>query len=164
MKENVAIFINDYDRIIPTLEEYTDFIRNSAECNDIGDLYGGYWEERPWFKHKPIETIIKTVLKSKLYDWLIGSYNSATVLLSYKGYKRILINPTVNEYDLKNVSEFDKENTYGFFDNKHEADYELFQLVYTYSLWFMGMEELQFSDVQGIITEILEVSQSDKGY
>lgn len=164
MKENVAIFINDYDRTIPTLEDYTDFIRNSAECNDIGDLYGGYWEERSWFKDKPIETIIKTVLKSKLYDWLIGSYNSATVLLSYKGYKRILINPTVNENDLKNVSEFDKENTYGFFDNEHEADYELFQSVYTHSLGFMWMDGLQISNVKEIIREILEVSQSDKGY
>lgn len=152
MKENVAIFSDSYDIDDNPYRDATDHWEW-----EIGEMYNCWLEYRMWVKDQ--KTLVKTALKSKLYDWLIGLYDFATILLPYKGYKRILINPTVGCNDLNNVSDFAKQHTYGFFDLEHKKDYELFQSVYPHSFLFSKSEKLRLSDVRGIITEILGVSQ-----
>lgn len=168
MKENIAIFLESFSIANPLSEEQTKFILNqnidTMELGEIGDIYNCWDEYRSWLKSKNAESVIAMVLKSKSYDWVIGLYDSATILLPYKGYKKILINPTVNEADLKNATDFEKQNTYGFFDSEFEKDYEVFQSVYSHSVWFPFMEGLRLVDIKEIVTEILALSQSDLDY
>lgn len=156
MKENIAIFSDSYyiDNPNRDITEYWEY--------EIGDIYNCWLECKIWIKDP--KTVIETALKSKLYDWVIGLYDFATTLLSYEGYKKILINPTVSYSDLNNLSDFAILHTYGFFDSEHEKDYGLFQSVYPHSFLFPELKGLRLSDVRGIVTEILEVSQSDIGY
>lgn len=154
MKENVAIFSEIY--------HITNNVESINEYFEIGDIYNLWFEHRVWVKDQ--RTVIKVALKSKPYDWVIGLYNSATILLSYKGYKKILINPKVCRKDLDDVTDFEIRNTYSFFDSEHKKDYELFHNLYPHSILFPQMKGLKLSDIKDTIKEILGISQSDMDY
>ena len=70
--------------------------------------------------------------------------------------RKVLINPTVTYDDLNMVSEFARMNTYGFFDQKHEADYNLFQSVYPHVVWCPGIPHLRLIDVKDVVKEIIQ--------
>lgn len=111
--------------------------------------------------YKTQKEIINTALKSQLYDWVVGLYDSATILLSYKEYKKILINPKINDNDLNNITNYEIRNTYVFFDSEYKKEYKLFKSVYPHSIWFPKMKELRLSDIKEKVSEILSLSQLD---
>lgn len=72
---------------------------------------------------------------------------------------KILVNPTVTYNDLNNVSEFDRQYTFGFFDKDFEKDYELFQKVYPNAAWYGDTKELRLFMIEAVVKGILEDCQ-----
>ena len=88
-------------------------------------------------------------------EWIIAVGQSATVALGIRNQKKVLLNPKVDYEHLNNVSEFDQENTYGFFDEYHEQDYEKFQSVFSNAAWFPMDDNLNLFTIKGIVTDII---------
>lgn len=157
MKQNVAIFLGEIN--IPNIS--VGQFRDLTECDGMGTMYSNSIMCKKGIIYKTQKEIIKTALKSQFYDWVVGLYESATILLSYKGYKKILINPKINDNDLNNITDYEMRNTYVFFDSEYKKEYKLFQSVYPHSIWFPKVKELRLSDIKETVSEILSLSQSD---
>jgi hypothetical protein len=67
----------------------------------------------------------------------------------------VLLNPKVSTEDLNNVSDFDIQNTYVFFDDRHEQDYERFQSVYENASWLPEDDDLSLFDIKEMVEEII---------
>lgn len=157
MKQNVAIFLGEIN--IPNIS--VGQLRDITECDEMGTIYSDLLQCKGRLIYKPQREIIKTALKSQLYDWVVGLYDSATILLSYKGYKKILINPKITYNDLNNIVDYEIWNTYGFFDSEHKKEYKLFQSAYAHSVLFSKVKGLRLSDIKETVSEILTLSQLD---
>ena len=78
-----------------------------------------------------------------------------SVALGIRRQKKVLLNPKVSYEHLNNVTEFDRENTYGFFDDLHEHDYERFQSVFPHAMWFPQDDNLSLFTIKEIVEEII---------
>lgn len=157
MKQNVAIFLGEIN--FPNIS--VGQLRDVTECEEMGTIYSDSVLYKGHIIYKPQREIINTALKSQFYDWVVGLYDSATILLSYKGYKKILINPKIKDNDLNNITDYEIRNTYVFFDSEYKKEYKLFQSVYPHSIWFPKMKGLRLSDIKEKVSEILSLSQLD---
>ena len=153
-KYKTLVFLRPFTLKNPTLDQQNDFmireIVNELECNIAGkfytndDLYG-----------KDINIFIRAEIEKYKPEWVVAENESATVVLCLRNQKKILINPSVTYEDLNNVSEFSRENTWGFFDQDHEGDYERFTTVFPNVAFFPRQYDISLYTVKDFINLIL---------
>ena len=152
---NNLIFLRKFDLVDPTMDDKNDFIIseivNELECGDMGKFY-----TNDVLYHHNLNTFIPEEVSKYRPLWVIAEGNSASVAQRLKHQRKILINPTVKFDDLNNISEFDRNYTYGFFDKSHEKDYERFQSVYPNSIWYGNTNEIYLFTIKDIVKEIIE--------
>lgn len=154
MKSKTLIFLKPFSIKNPTLDEQNDFITteivNEVECAGLGKIYNN-----EMLHGKDLATFISEQVKENKPQWIVAIGQCATVALSIRNQKKVVLNPKVNLDHLNNVSEFDRENTYGFFDDSHEQDYERFQSVYPHAAWFMQLDNLDLFTIKEMVEEII---------
>lgn len=121
----------------------------------VGSKFGKVYGQRQYFGNDQ-QKVIREIIKADHPQWVIGLYDSATIILKIRFQRKILVNPAITFNDLNNVTEFDRRNTYAFFDADHEADYERFQKVYPNSAWYPNIARLSLSDIEPEVKTILE--------
>lgn len=154
MNKQVLIFLKPFSIKNPTLDEQNAFMMteviNEVECASLGEIYNN-----SSLYGKDIAKFIPSEVKNKRPEWVIAVDQCATVALSIRHQKRVLINPSVSFDHLNNVSSYDRENTYGFFDKNHEKDYERFQSVFPNVAWFINHEDLTLFTIKEMVQEII---------
>lgn len=155
MERKALIFLRPFTIKNPTRDQQNEFMIQEnvteVECADLGtiysnkDLYG-----------KDIEEYIRDKIKESRPEWVIAEGKCATALLKMKHQKKILLNPKVSTDDLNNVPEIAIRQTYGFFDERHEQDYERFQSVYKNAAWFPQDDNLMLFTIKEIVQEIID--------
>lgn len=107
--------------------------------------------------------VIRRIVTKQKPDWVIASGESATACINLYGQNKILINPIVTFNDLNKVSEYARQQTYGFFgaSQKPEKNYELFQTVYPNAAWYFNTSTLRLVDIKEIIISIINDKLSD---
>ncbi len=158
MKRKTLIFLQPFTLKNPTLDQQTEFMMrknvNEVECADLGkvytndDLYG-----------KDITEFITQRVKELKPELVIAEGECATVALKMKHQKKVLLNPKVSLDDLNNVPELTRQQTYGFFDDRHEQDYERFLSVYPHAAWFPHDDNLALFTIKETIQEIIETEE-----
>ena len=158
MKRKTLIFLKPFTLKNPTLDQQNEFILrenvNEVECESLGriytndDLYG-----------QDIQAFIVKNVEELRPEWIIAENECATVALKMKHQKKILLNPKVNFEDLNNVSEPNRQNTFAFFDYKHEQDYERFLSVYPHAALFPEDNNLALFTIKEIVQEIIETEE-----
>lgn len=122
MKEQALVFLKPFSIKNPTLDEQNDFmmteIVNEVECANLGKIYNN-----DMLHGQDLATFIPEQIKENHPQWVVAVGQCATVALGIRNKKKVLLNPKVSYDHLNNVSEFDREHTYGFFDDRHEQDY-----------------------------------------
>lgn len=158
MKSKTLIFLKPFTLKNPTLDQQNEFMMrenvNVVECADLGKIYNNDDLDG----HDLTEFITQKV-KGHRPEWVVAEGECATVALKMKRQKKILLNPKVNVEDLNNVAEHTRQNTYGFFDDRHEQDYERFQSVYPHVAWFPQDENLTLFTIKEIVQEIIETEE-----
>lgn len=155
METKVIIFLESFCIEHATPENQLAYLEMEVMENHVGSKFGRVYGQRQFFGNDQ-RKVIQDIIKSDRPKWVIGMFDSATILLKIRLQRKILVNPTITFNDLNNVTEFDRRNTYGFFDADHEADYALFQKVYTNSAWYANTTRLRLSDIETEIKEIIE--------
>lgn len=155
MKNEVITFLERFDIEHATPDSQMGFILAEMDDDEAASNFGKVYGQNEFFEHDQKE-VINNIIKADRPKWIIAVTNSATIVLKKRYQRKILINPTVTYNDLNNVSELDRQYTYGFFDKNHERDYELFQKVYPKSAWYGSTYGLRLSQIEGIIAEILK--------
>ena len=153
----IIIFLPYWDKKNPTLEDQTGFMLSEMieedECLKIGDKV---YLSNDFYKKDPKEFIREAIRKDRP-KWVIGIENTATILISYKRQKKILINPTVTLNDLNWVTLETIRDTYAFFSADYEADYEMYSKVYRNVAFFPTEKTLSIGDlstaIKGIVSE-----------
>ncbi|MBD5335754.1 MAG: hypothetical protein HDR95_00365 [Bacteroides sp.] len=129
------IFFKPFSIKNPTLDEQNDFMMTEVvtvvECANLGKIYNN--DE---LHGKDLATFIPEQVKAHNPQWVVAIGQCATVALGIRNQKKVLLNPKVSYDHLNNVSEFDREHTFGFFNNRHEQDYKRFQAVFPHAAWF----------------------------
>lgn len=87
-----------------------------SECYGMGRIYTAQD-----LVDKDLDKFIPTEIEKQNPRWIIAEGRCATEVLKLKGIKKVLINPHVIEQE-SDVSDFDKDNTWGFFDALHERE------------------------------------------
>lgn len=155
MKRKTLIFLKPFTIENPTLDQQTAFLIrenvNEIECACIGKVY-----TNDDLHGKDIYRFISNEIKTHNPEWIVAEGECATVALKIRHHKKILLNPGVSTDVLNNVSEFFRQYTYGFFDNKHERDYELFLTAYPHAACFTQDSSLTLFTIKEIIQEIIE--------
>ncbi len=154
---DIIIFLPYWDKKNPTLEDQTGFMLSEMieedECLKIGDKV---YLSNDFYKKDPKEFIREAIRKDRP-KWVIGIENTATILISYKRQKKILINPTVTLNDLNWVTLETIRDTYAFFSADYEADYEMYSKVYRNVAFFPTEKTLSIGDlstaIKGIVSE-----------
>ncbi len=158
MKRKNVIFLKPFTLNNPTLEEQNDFmmrqIVNEMECAELGSIYSN--DE---LYGKDITEFISGKVEALRPEWIIAEGECATVVLKMRNQKKILINPKVTTDDLNNVAEQTRQNTFGFFDDRHEQDYERFQSVYPNAAWFAEDDNLALFTIKEVVQEIIETGE-----
>lgn len=136
MKKNeTLIFLKPFNIQNPTLDEQNGYmmreVANEVECSDMGKIYNN-----EALCDKDLPACIAEEVKRHRPQWVVAEGECATVALSLKHQKKVLLNPKVSFDDLNNIPEQTRQNTFGFFDNLHEQDYERFLSVYPHAAWF----------------------------
>ena len=153
--KKTLIFLRKFNIKSPTLDEQNAFmmaeIMDEVECKDLGKFI-----TNEVLYDKDLETFITEKVKSENPEWIIAVGDSATVALKLQRQKKILINPKVSFDDLNNVPEFARQYTYGFFDQRHEEDYNRFQSVYPNSAWYLNLKDMSLFDIKDIAKGIIE--------
>lgn len=148
------VFLKPFSIKNPTLDEQNNFMMNEVfiemECASLGEIY-----DNDKLYGKELETFIPREVSAKHPDWVIAVGKCATVALAIRQQKKVLLNPKVGYDHLNNVSEFDREHTYGFFDDRHEQDYERFQTVFPHAAWFPQDDDLTLFTIKDIVEEII---------
>lgn len=151
---NNLVFLKPFSIKNPTLDEQNDFMMNEIfiemECASLGAMY-----DNDKLYGKELETFIPKEVSDKHPDWVIAVGKCATVALGIRRQKKVLLNPKVSYEHLNNVTEFDREYTYGFFDDLHEYDYERFQSVFPHAMWFAQDDNLSLFTIKEIVEEII---------
>lgn len=158
MKRKTLIFLQPFTIKNPTADQQTTFLIrenvNEVECADLGQIYTNedfYGEDIQEFITKKVEELRP--------EWIIAEGECATIALGLKYQKKILINPTVSTDDLNNVPETARQYTCGFFDDRHEQDYERFQAVYPNAAWFPEDDNLTLFTIKETLQEIIETEK-----
>ncbi len=156
-KSEIIFFLPYWDKKNPTLEDQTGFMLSEMfeeeECMKIGgEVYtnGSYYNS-----HKETKDFIREVISKQHPKWVIGVENTATILISYKRQKKILINPTVTLNDLNWVTPETIRDTYAFFSTDYEKDYEMYSKVYKNVAFFPSQKTLYIGDLSGVLREIV---------
>ncbi len=148
------VFLKPFSIKNPTLDEQNDFIMNEVfvemECASFGEMY-----DSDKLYGKELETFIPKEVSAKHPDWVIAVGKCATVALGIRRQKKVLLNPKVSYEHLNNVTDFDRENTYGFFDDMYEQDYERFQSVFPHAMWLPQDDNLTLFTIKEVVEEII---------
>lgn len=154
MKQQTLIFLKPFSINGPTLDEQNDFMMTEVitevECANLGKIYNN--DE---LHGKDLATFIPDEVKANNPQWIVAVSQCATVALGIRNQKKVLLNPKVSYDHLNSVSEFDREHTFGFFDDRHEQDYERFQTVFPNAAWFPQYENLNLFTIKEIVEEII---------
>ena len=156
-KSEIIFFLQFWDKINPTLEDQTGFMLYEMfaedECREIG---GKVYSNTDYYnsKKEPSE-FIKETIKKLHPQWVVGIENAATILLSYKRQKKILINPAVTMNDLNWVTPETIRNTYAFFSADYEKDYEIYSRVYKNVAFYPAQKTLHIGDISEYIKGII---------
>lgn len=154
MKKQTLIFLKPFEIKNPTLDEQNDFIMsevvNEVECATLGKIYDNHI-----LHGNDLATFIPDEVKTHNPQWIIAVGQCATVALSIRNQKKVLLNPKVSYEHLNNVSEFDREYTWGFFDDRHEQDYERFQSVFPNAAWYPFNDNLNLFTIKEIVEDII---------
>lgn len=154
MKTKTLIFLKPFSIKNPTLDEQNDFmtteIVNEVECDNLGKIYNN-----DMLHGRNLAAFIPEQIKENNPQWLIAVGECATVALNTRNQKKVVLNPKVGFEHLNNVSVFDRENTYGFFDDRHEQDYERFQSVFPHVAWFPQDNNLNLFTIKEMVEEII---------
>lgn len=157
--DDIIFFLPYWDVKNPTLEDQTGFMLSEMfeedECLKIGDKV--YSNTDYYNSKKDPKEFIREVIIKDCPKWVIGIENTATILISYKRQKKILINPTVTLDDLNWVTPETIRDTYAFFSSDYEKDYEMYSRVYRNVAFFPAQKKLLIGDlsaaIKGIISE-----------
>ena len=152
---DIIFFLQYWDKKNPTLEDPTSFMLSEMfeedECLKIGDKV---YSSHDFYQKEPKE-FIREVIRKERPKWVIGIEKTATILISYKRQKKILINPTVTLNDLNWVTTI--RDTYAFFSADYEKDYEVYSKVYKNVAFFPTQKTLFIGDlsaaIKGIVSE-----------
>lgn len=154
MKQKTLIFLKPFSIKNPTLDEQNDFMMTEVvtevECADFGTIYNN-----DALHGKDLTTFIPDEVKAHHPQWIVAVGQCATVALGIRSQKKLLLNPKVSYDHLNNVSEFDREHTFGFFDDRHEQDYERFQTVFPHAAWFPQDDNLNLFTIKEMVEEII---------
>lgn len=157
-KTSTLIFLKPFTTRNPTLDEQNAFIGreivNEVECACLGEIYTS-----EVLYGKDLDEFIHTTVKEKHPEWVVAEGACATVAIGIRHQKKILINPRVSFEDLNNVSEFDRQNTFAFFDDRHEQNYERFQSVFPHSAWFPDDDNLTLFTIKETVQTIIETEE-----
>lgn len=157
-KENVLIFLRPFTIKNPTVDEQNTFmgreIVNEVECADLGEIYSN-----EALYDKDLNAFIRNEVKRKHPEWIVAEGASATAAFGIRHQKKILINPNVSYDELNNVSEFDRQKTFAFFDGCHEQDYEHFQSAYLNSALFPDDDNLTLFTIKEMVESIIETEE-----
>ncbi len=155
MKKDNLIFLRPFNIKDPTLEEQNEFMMQEVlsivELSPLGHVYNN-----DMLYEKDLRVFIPEEIKRHHPQWVVAENECATIALSMKMQKKILLNPKVVYNDLNYVSEYARQNTYGFFDAKHEHDYELFNSVYPNVAYYPQTDDLLLVNLKEIIQSIIE--------
>lgn len=155
MKQNTLIFLKPFAIEDPTLNEQNAFMMretiNEVECADLGIIYNN-----DQLYGKNLSEFIMQEVKRLRPEWIVAEGQCATVALTLKNQKKILINPKVSFDALNDIPEHTRKNTFGFFDVRHEQDYERFQSVYPHAAWFPQDDDLTLFTIKEAIQSIIE--------
>lgn len=153
-KEKVLIFLRPFTIKNPTVDEQNAFmgreIVNEVECAEMGEIYSN-----DALYGKNLDEFIRETVKEKRPEWILAEGASATAAFGIRNQKKILINPKVSYEDLNNVSEFDRQKTFAFFDGCHEQDYERFQSFFPHAMCFPHVDNISLFIVKEIVEEII---------
>ena len=154
MKKQSIVFLKPFSIKNPTLGEQNDFmmteIVNEVKCANLGKIYNNCM-----LHGRDLATFIPAQVRENKPQWVVAVGRCATITLDIRNQKKVLLNPKVSYDHLNNVSEFDGEYTYGFFDNRHEQDYERFQTVFPHAAWFPQDDDLTLFTIKEIVEEII---------
>ena len=155
MNIKTLIFLNPFTIKSPTLDEHNDFMMRQTvtemECAELGTIFGN-----DDLYGKDVARFINEKVVALHPEWIVAEGMCVTVVLKMNKLKKILINPRVTAEDLNNVSEQTRQNTFGFFDDRHEQDYERFQSVYPHAAWFPQVDSLTLFTIKETVQEIIE--------
>ena len=154
---DIIFFLQYWDKENPTLEDQTGFMLcemdEEEESMKIGDKVFSSHD----FYMKDPKAFIREVIRKDRPKWVIGIETTATILISYKRQKKILINPTVTLNDLNWVTPETIRDTYAFFSADYEKDYEIYSKVYRNVAFFPTQKTLFIGDlsaaIRGIVSE-----------
>lgn len=121
-----------------------------AECPDMGRIYSAQD-----LVNKDIYKFISDEIEKQNPEWVIVEGRCATEVLKLKGIKKILINPHVIEQE-SDDSDFDKDNTWGFFDALHENDYDNFCCRFNNAAFYPMDDELSLFYIKEIVEAAIE--------
>jgi cytidylate kinase len=154
MKKKTVIFLKPLAIKNPTLDEQNDFLTREVlietECAALGTFFNN-----EALQGKNLDEFIPGKVAEMNPKWVVAEGKCATIALKLKNQKKVLLNPKVSTEDLNNVSDFDIQNTYGFFDDRHEQDYERFQSVYENASWLPEDDDLSLFDIKEMVEEII---------
>ena len=154
MKEQALVFLKPFSIKNPTLDEQNDFmmteIANEVECANLGKIYNN-----DMLHGRDLATFIPEQVRENNPQWVVAVGQCATIALGIRNQKKVLLNPKVSYDHLNNVSEFDREHTFGFFDDRHEQDYERFQTVFPHAGWFPQDNDLTLFTIKEMVEEII---------
>lgn len=157
-KEKVLIFLRPFTIKSPTLDEQNMFmgreIVNEVECAELGVIYSN-----EILYGKNLNEFIREEVNKKHPKWIVAEGTSATAAFGIRHQKKILINPKVSYECLNNVSEFDRQKTFAFFDGCHEQDYERFQSAYLNSALFPDDDNLTLFTIKEMVQTIIETEE-----
>lgn len=155
MKRKALVFLKPFTIMNPTLDEQNAFmlreIVNEVECADLGRIY----TNEQLYGHD-IAAFINQKINHHHPEWVVAEGECATAAFHIRRQKKILINPKVTFDDLNNVSEHTRQNTFGFFDDRHEQDYNRFQSVYPHAGWFPQTSGLTLFTIKDVVQSIME--------
>lgn len=158
MKTKTLIFLKPFTIKNPTLDEQNNFmmreIVNEVECADLGKFY-----TNEQMHGKYIAEVISRAVAEHQLEWIVAEGECATAALKLKNQKKVLLNPKVSFEDLNNVPEHTRQNTFGFFEDRHEQDYERFQSVYPHSAWFPQDDDLTLFTIKEAVQSIIETGE-----
>ena len=158
MKSKTLIFLKTFTIKNPTLDEQNAFMMretvNEVECADLGTIYNN-----DQLYGKDLSEFIMQEVKRLRPEWIVAEGQCATVALTLKNQKKILLNPKVSFDALNDVSEHTRRNTYGFFDDRHEQDYERFISVYPHAAWFPQDDDLSLFTIKEAVQSIIETGE-----
>lgn len=121
-----------------------------AECSDMGRIYSAQD-----LVNKDIYKFISDEIEKQNPEWVIVEGRCATEVLKLKGIKKILINPHVIEQE-SDDSDFDKDNTWGFFDALRENDYDNFCCRFNNAAFYPMDDELSLFYIKEIVEAAIE--------